>query len=134
MTTTQDNLPALEACPFCGSGALLHEIDAHTHAPDGIAGFMPDYPGSFTIECTNDECNCGMIAMEPDGCKKVIAAWNRRAAIAAQGEQQQDAERYRKMRAWCIADCVPGDVCDATTAAQLDHAIDSAIVSGEVQS
>ena len=64
-------------CPFCGDDPLLDEIEAHTHGIAGLAGFMPDHPGSFTIECPTTNC-CGMIA---DTRAEAIAAWNRRAAM-----------------------------------------------------
>lgn len=69
----------LRPCPFCGQHALLDEHPAHSHA-GGIAGFMPDYPGSFTIECMGKGCNTGQIA---DTLDEVVAMWNRRAAPAA---------------------------------------------------
>jgi hypothetical protein len=63
----------LKPCPFCGGDPLLQEHEAHTHL---FATFMPDHPGSWTIEC----CDVGMIK---DTREEVIAAWNRRAAMTA---------------------------------------------------
>ncbi len=74
-------------CPFCGESPLMQEIEAHSHA-GGIAGFMPDHPGSFTIECSSS-CGCGMIA---DTREQVTAAWNRRAALSAQAAAPADVK------------------------------------------
>lgn len=65
----------LLACPFCGGSAILQEHPAHTHA---VATFMPDHPGSATVECMG--CNVGMIN---DTVAQVTADWNTRAALAA---------------------------------------------------
>lgn len=66
----------LKPCPFCGGEPILHEIEAHTHGLSfGDMPIMPDYPGSWTIEC----CDVGMIK---DTRAEVVAAWNRRAAPA----------------------------------------------------
>lgn len=63
----------LKPCPFCGGEALEIEHPPHKHV---IATFMPDHPGSWTIECV--ECSVGMIAPTKD---EVEGAWNRRADI-----------------------------------------------------
>lgn len=61
----------LKPCPFCGGEALGIEQEAHTHV---FATFMPDHPGSFTIECP--KCNVWLI----DANEEIAtAAWNRRA-------------------------------------------------------
>lgn len=63
-------------CPFCGRpGPVMQEQAPHSH--DGVAGFMPDYSGSWTIECKTGNC-CALIATKQ---ADVIAAWNRRAAL-----------------------------------------------------
>lgn len=84
-------------CPFCGADPILDEIEAHTHA-GGIAGFMPDHPGSFTIECPTTNC-CGMIG---DTRAEVVTAWNRRAAMqAAEPVPMTESESAARARA-CI--------------------------------
>lgn len=70
--------PKLLSCPFCGTEGdriIIQTHEPHTHA---FATFMPDHPGSATIECGG--CSVGMIA---DTKEKVIAAWNRRAPSGA---------------------------------------------------
>lgn len=74
--THPESQAELAACPFCGGEAILQEHEPHSHA-GGIAAFMPDYPGSFTIECCCTNCNTGQIA---DTRAEVVAMWNRRAA------------------------------------------------------
>lgn len=81
----------LKPCPFCGNAALVDEHPAHSHA-GGIAGFMPDYPGSFTIECMGKNCNTGQIG---DTRAEVVAMWNARAALASRAEAQPVAWRVR---------------------------------------
>lgn len=68
------NRAELLPCPFCGAGSdriILGAQEPHTHA---LSTFMPDHPGSATIECGG--CIVGMI---DDSVDQVIAAWNRRA-------------------------------------------------------
>ena len=61
--------PPLLPCPFCGGHATLQEQPPHKHV---IATFMPDHPGSFTIECG---CGCGLIDETEEA---VTARWNQR--------------------------------------------------------
>jgi|GEM_PF-1410696 len=77
--TNQTAMPELKPCPFCGGEPILNHIEAHTHhlTFDGKP-LMPDYPGSWTIEC----CDVGMIK---DTREEVVTAWNRRA-LSQQGE------------------------------------------------
>jgi len=79
----------IKPCPFCGSKAFIERHEPHVHK---FAIFMPDHPGSVTIECVN--CSCGMIAeSEID----VIKQWNNRYEIeslrAKLAEAEKDAER-----------------------------------------
>lgn len=37
----------LKPCPFCGGGPIEDRIEPHKHYICGL----PDYPGSFSIEC-----------------------------------------------------------------------------------
>lgn len=72
-------------CPFCGASSdriLLQEQEPHTHL---IATFMPDHPGSATIECGG--CNVGMIE---DTADKVIAAWNTRGQRIPASQEMAD--------------------------------------------
>lgn len=62
----------LLVCPFCSGQATLNEIPAHTHV---FARFMPDHPGSWTIECDGPKCGAGLIR---DSREDVVRAWNRR--------------------------------------------------------
>lgn len=64
----------LKECPFCGAEPFVQQHEPHTHS---IATFMPDYPGSVTIECP--KCSCGMIH---DTEAEAVAAWNCRAPAA----------------------------------------------------
>lgn len=92
-------------CAHCGGAALMHEHPAHSHA-GGIAGFMPDYPGSFTIECA--ACNCGMIN---NTAEAVSEAWNRRAPVQAQGVALTDdpfceqCQGFGELREECCPHC-----------------------------
>jgi hypothetical protein len=82
MTDKTNTLSAeLLPCPHCGEAPILHEIEAHSHA-GGIAGFMPDHPGSWTIEC------CG--GMIESTRAEVVAAWNCRATSAPVAAQAPD--------------------------------------------
>lgn len=60
----------LKLCPFCGGEPIIEEHPAHTHK---LATFMPDHPGSWTIECA---CGCGLIR---DMRETVVDAWNARS-------------------------------------------------------
>lgn len=60
----------LKPCPFCGGEPCIYEIEPHTHY---IATFMPDYPGSWIIECTG--CD---VAIMRNKKEEAITAWNRR--------------------------------------------------------
>lgn len=62
--------PKLLPCPFCGSAASLEGHPPHRHR---FAKFMPDHPGSWTIECL--KCGTGHVRWARDD---VIAAWNTR--------------------------------------------------------
>ena len=77
--TNQSAMPELKPCPFCGGEPILNHIEPHSHhlTFDGKP-LMPDYPGSWTIEC----CDVGMIK---DTREEVVTAWNRRA-LSKQGE------------------------------------------------
>lgn len=63
-------LHELLPCPFCGGDPVLQVHEPHKHA---LATFMPDHPGSATVECA---CEVGMIDVTAE---KVVAKWNRRA-------------------------------------------------------
>ena len=71
--------------PFCGGEPVLNHIEPHTHhlTWEGKP-IMPDYPGSWTIEC----CDVGMIK---DSREDVVTAWNRRSIPAS-----TDMEALRK--------------------------------------
>lgn len=73
----------LKPCPFCGTEPILTEIPPHSHK-SGIANFMPDHPGSFTVECP--KCSCGMIDTNKDS---VVRTWNTRAVLAASAPAQE---------------------------------------------
>ena len=62
---------ALQPCPFCGGEALGIDHPPHTHF---IATFMPDHPGSYSVECV--KCSVGLIAATQ---AEAEAAWNQRA-------------------------------------------------------
>lgn len=76
---TPEQREQLKACPFCGGRAVLQEQEPHSHS-GGMAAFMPDHPGSFTIECARGGCNTGQIA---DTRAEVVVMWNRRAQVEA---------------------------------------------------
>lgn len=61
----------LKPCPFCGSDAILHTIEPHTHM---LATFMPDYDGGSFVECTG--CTA---CVSGDTEDEAVEAWNRRA-------------------------------------------------------
>jgi len=64
----------LLSCPFCGGDPVLAEQEPHAHSAllKALVPDIPDYPGSWSIEC----CDVGMIKATRD---EVVAAWNRRA-------------------------------------------------------
>ena len=66
--TTDEALP----CPHCGTPPLRCYIPPHSHG-ETVRAFMPDHPGSYTIECP--ACSAGMVDSTRDG---VLARWNRR--------------------------------------------------------
>jgi hypothetical protein len=74
---TPEQREELKPCPFCGSPAHIDEQPPHSHSGP-LAGFMPDYPGSFTVECMGAGCNTGQIADTHAGA---VAMWNRRAQV-----------------------------------------------------
>lgn len=68
----------LKPCPHCGEEPIEHAIEAHKHYLINL----PDYPGSFVIECV---CGAGSIGDTRDEAK---AKWNRRAQPAQAGQEQ----------------------------------------------
>ena len=69
-------------CPFCGSEALLHTVESHSHI---LATFMPDYTGGSFIECTN--CTC---SMSGDNEEEAISVWNTRKPVEKVVEQLEE--------------------------------------------
>ena len=57
-------------CPFCNSSAVIEDM------------------AGWEIHCSNDDCGAGMVLLKPDK-GPLVAAWNRRAQIAAQSAPQQ---------------------------------------------
>src|SRR5690606_22975005 len=87
----------IKTCAHCGSPAMLQEHPAHSHA-GGVAAFMPDYPGSATITCCNDDCSSGMIGSTVE---EVTAAWNRRAILSASASPKPDMDAAKRLRLLC---------------------------------
>ena len=95
-------MTGLLPCPLCGSEALIERHEAHTHE---IARFMPDYPGSVTVECQGADCGAAIIQ---DTWEKAVAVWNRRTPLApdaARTEREIEAmaraiydERHKGLR------------------------------------
>lgn len=75
----------LRECPFCGGEVFAETIPAHEHV---FADFMPDYPGSTTIECY--KCSAAMIAETMEG---VSAQWNTRASDATIAAILEECEK-----------------------------------------
>lgn len=69
----------LKPCPFCGGEALGIDHPPHKHV---IATFMPDHPGSYSVECV--KCSVGLIAPTQE---QAVMEWNKRASPSeADGE------------------------------------------------
>lgn len=64
------NEKELKPCPLCGGGAFTQIFEPHSHHLE----FIPDHPGSATVECSN--CPCAIIK---DTLEEAIACWNTRA-------------------------------------------------------
>lgn len=119
----------LRSCPLCQGEAIGIDHPAHTHF---IATFMPDHPGSYTIECPR--CNLGLLANTEELAK---SAWNSRvqpeAALATLGaevrELREDAKRYRWITNNQSDACALVDSWDmeGASAEELDDAIDAYI-------
>jgi Lar family restriction alleviation protein len=57
-------------CPFCGSSAIIIEID----------GYRPSSPKTYRAFCTNDD---GIASLEFDTEAEAIEWWNRRTTPPA---------------------------------------------------
>lgn len=85
---------ALQNCPFCGAKPLLYDLlDTH---------------GGFSVECPTDGCDTEKMRHTK---KETVAAWSRRAAIAAPpGWVLVPVEPSKPMLlAGAVADCGPDD-------------------------
>lgn len=60
----------IKPCPFCGSKPVYERIKPHKHH----FGFMPDYPGSFIVNCNT--CEIRMFSHESQ--EDVLRKWNNR--------------------------------------------------------
>lgn len=90
----------LKPCPFCGGEPILNHIEPHTHFMQfNGEPLMPDYPGSWTIEC----CDVGMIK---DTREEVETAWNSREP-SAQVEQAAPEQIGSALHAIPIAQAAP---------------------------
>ena len=74
MTDTKQG--ELKPCPFCGGMPIEDRIEPHKHS----LSWMPDYPGSWSVECPK----CEFRLFDHDSRENVIAAWNRRSPSTAQ--------------------------------------------------
>lgn len=73
----------LKPCPFCGGSPVEDRIEPHTHS---MATFMPDYPGSWSIECPM----CEFRLFDHDSRDNAVAAWNRRVSPYSLPEEQRE--------------------------------------------
>lgn len=69
---TDEQKVQLLPCPFCGSEPIEDRIEPHKH----YLSMMPDYPGSWSIECTK----CEFRLFDHDSHDNVVKAWNTRQA------------------------------------------------------
>ena len=63
---------ALLPCPFCGNKPVTRRFEPHKH----FIVNLPDYPGSWSIECVT----CEFRIFDHDSAENAAAKWNRRAA------------------------------------------------------
>lgn len=93
--------PELKPCPFCGGKEpLLDEHPAHTHT---LARWMPDHPGSWTVECL--KCSTGFVRPTRE---EATAAWNRRAPAVVIDEGDEVLMEV-VAREWCAIEHGFGD-------------------------
>ncbi|MBF8177843.1 hypothetical protein [Herminiimonas contaminans] len=121
----KDAILRLDDCEVIDGNGVTQEAIAIVRA------LLASQPSAQPIEQTGDGCtHAGMFATDNEtgfvtcvGCGELapIDKPSAPADVAA----VRDAERYLKLRTWCVANEVPISVCNARTADQLDNAIDS---------
>ncbi len=86
----------LKPCPFCGGEAFTQVFEPHSHSLE----FIPDYPGSASVECAN--CPCGILK---DTLDEAIMTWNTRTPDPMLEELAGALEEIARCLSHGLQDC-----------------------------
>lgn len=75
---SHDTPPELLPCPFCGTAPVEDRIEPHKH----YIAQMPDYPGSWSIECVK----CEFRIFDHEARENAVRKWNTRQTRAESGQ------------------------------------------------